>query len=78
MYESGVETDAADVTMEELMRIREEISLPIVVIGGINKTTLPAFYGTGIDGISVVSAIISQPDITAAAAELKDMVKNLR
>ncbi len=78
MYKTGTKTDAADVTMDELKRIRAAVNIPIVVIGGINKTTLPAFYGTNIDGISVVSAIIAQPNITSAAAELKLMVKNLR
>lgn len=77
MYKTGTKTDASDVTMDELRRIQAAVNIPIVVIGGINKTTLPSFYGTNIDGISVVSAIISQPNITSAAAELKCMVKNL-
>ncbi len=77
MYKTGTKTDAADVSMEELCAIRRSVDIPIVVIGGINKSTLPNFYGSGIDGISVVSAIISQPDVKAAAIELKQMISNL-
>jgi len=47
--------------------------MPIVVIGGINKNTVPLFRGTGIDGIAVVSAIVAQKDTTGAARELKTL-----
>ena len=44
-----------------------------VVIGGINKGNTGRFKPMGIDGLAVVSAIIAQSDIKAAAAELKDL-----
>ncbi len=73
MFATGTKTDAELTAMEELWRIRDAISLPIVVIGGINKETTPLFSGSGIDGIAVVSAILSQPDIAEAAKELKKL-----
>ena len=73
MFATDTKTDAKVVTMEELDRIRREVSIPIVVIGGINKTTLPDFIGKGIDGIAVVSAIVSQNEVESAARELKSM-----
>ena len=66
-------TDADSVSMEELQKIRAAVSLPIVVIGGINKGNAGRFKPMGIDGLAVVSAIIAQSDIKAAAAELKDL-----
>ena len=54
-------------------KIRAAVSLPIVVIGGINKGNAGRFKPMGIDGLAVVSAIIAQSDIKAAAAELKDL-----
>lgn len=78
MFATGTKTDASLVTMEELGRIRESVSVPLVVIGGINAATLPLFRGTGIDGIAVVSAIVSQPDVAAAAAELARRFRNLK
>jgi len=76
MFATGTKTDAALTGMDELRRIRAEIKLPIVVIGGINKDTVPLFAGTGIDGIAVVSAIVSQKDAGAAARELKALFQN--
>lgn len=73
MFPTGTKTDADSVSMEELQKIRAAVSLPIVVIGGINKGNAWRFKSMGIDGLAVVSAIIAQSDIKAAAAELKDL-----
>lgn len=73
MFPTGTKTDADSVSMEELQIIRAAVSLPIVVIGGINKGNAGRFKPMGIDGLAVVSAIIAQSDIKAAAAELKDL-----
>lgn len=73
MFPTGTKTDADCVSMEELQKIRAAVSLPIVVIGGINKGNAGRFKPMGIDGLAVVSAIIAQSDIKAAAAELKDL-----
>ena len=73
MFPTGTKTDADSVSMEELQKIRTAVSLPIVVIGGINNGNTGRFKPMGIDGLAVVSAIIAQSDIKAAAAELKDL-----
>lgn len=73
MFPTGTKTDADSVSMEELQKIRAAVSLPIVVIGGINKGNAGRFKPMGIDGLAVVSAIIAQSDIKVAAAELKDL-----
>lgn len=73
MYATGTKQDADITTMGELSRIRAAVDIPIVVIGGINKNTIPAFAGTGIDGLAVVSAIVAQPDVEQAARDIKNM-----
>lgn len=78
MYPTGTKTDAAIVSMEELGRIRGAVSLPIVVIGGINAKTIPDFLGMGIDGLAVVSAILAQPDIEGAARELIERFRSIQ
>ncbi|WP_160685731.1 thiamine phosphate synthase [Clostridium sp. C2-6-12] len=75
MYATGTKKDANPTSMEELKKIRENVSLPIVVIGGINKERVEDFKGTGIDGLAIVSAIIAQKDISGAARELKKIFK---
>lgn len=73
LFPSRTKTDALSVSMDELLKIRQSVSLPIVVIGGICKKNAAQFRPLGIDGIAVVSAIIAQPDITQAASELKKL-----
>lgn len=78
MYATGTKKDAKHTSMDELKKIRENISIPIVVIGGINKERITDFNGTDIEGLAIVSAIISQKDIYKATSELKDLFFKLK
>jgi thiamine-phosphate pyrophosphorylase len=73
MFATGTKTDAKITSLDELRAIRSAVNLPIVVIGGINKATVPLFKGIGIDGIAVVSAIVSDNNVAAAAKEMKSL-----
>ena len=75
MYATGTKTDARIVTPQVLDQIRQQVKLPIVVIGGINKNTIPHFKNRGIQGAAVVSAIVAQPDVEQAARELLQLWK---
>ena len=77
MFSTNTKTDADATTLEELIRIRKAISLPLVVIGGMNKETIPLFKDISVDGYAIVSAIVNQPDIIKATKELKQLVVNL-
>lgn len=77
MYATGTKKDANPTSMEELKKIRENISIPIVVIGGINKVTARDFQGIGINGLAIVSAIIAQKDIAEAAREINEIFKQI-
>ncbi|NOW89239.1 thiamine-phosphate pyrophosphorylase [Clostridium beijerinckii] len=72
MYSTGTKKDADSTSVNELRKIRENVSIPIVVIGGINKDRVKDFKGIGIDGLAIVSAIIAKKDITTAARQLKN------
>ena len=73
MFATGTKTDAKLTSMDELHLICLQTNIPVVVIGGINKNTIPLFKGTGIDGIAVVSAIVAQENPKKAAQELKTL-----
>ena len=77
MFITGTKTDAELVSLESLKEIKRTTSLPTVAIGGINKDTIPLLADTGIDGIAVVSAIISEKDISMAASSLKSLFLNI-
>ena len=70
MYATATKQDASPTTLAELRHIREAVDLPIVVIGGVNRSTVGDFKGTGINGLAVVSAVVAQPDPAGAAREL--------
>lgn len=78
MYATSTKKDAKHTSMEELVKIRKSVSIPIVVIGGVNETNIREFYGTGIDGVAVVSAIISKQNIEQATRNLKQLAGELR
>ena len=70
MYKSKLKPDAKLVSFEELHKIRKISNIPVVVIGGINKNTIPNFKGMGIDGYAMVKSIIAQQDIIESTKEL--------
>lgn len=71
MFPTSTKTNTRHVTKELLAEIRRSVSIPIVIIGGVNAQTLGQFKGMGIEGVAVVSAIVAQPDIKAAAENIK-------
>lgn len=71
MYHTFTKTNTRPVTREKLMKIRSAVTIPIVVIGGIAKDNAGQFIDIGVNGIAVVSSVIAQPDVAAAAAEMK-------
>jgi len=73
MFATDTKGDANLTSMDELRQICDKVKIPVVVIGGINKDTVPLFRGTGIDGIAVVSAVVAHKDATGAARELKTL-----
>lgn len=78
MFPTRTKPDAGFVSMEELGKIRRAVDIPIVVIGGISKENAMLFRPMGIDGLSVISAVIAQPDIKKSATDLKSLFSERR
>ncbi|MFA6333807.1 MAG: thiamine phosphate synthase [Methanoregula sp.] len=57
-----------------LREMKKAVSLPVIAIGGIGRDNVRAVIGAGADGVAVISAVVGQPDITAAARDLKDRI----
>ncbi|MEG1957372.1 MAG: thiamine phosphate synthase [Lachnospiraceae bacterium] len=75
MYATGTKLNTRNVSLELLKEIQKAVTIPIVVIGGIQKENAAIFKELGIAGLAVVSAIIAKPDIEDAARELKRIFK---
>ena len=64
--------------LDAIIDIKEAVDVPVVAIGGINRGNILDVMRAGADGAAVVSAIMAQEDIRAAAHELKVMILNDR
>jgi len=64
--------------LDRLREIRCAVSIPVIAIGGISRQNAGDVIAAGADGIAVISAVVASPDITAAARELKDLVRKSR
>jgi thiamine-phosphate pyrophosphorylase len=61
-----------------LRAIREVVTGPMVAIGGITVGNVAEVIRTGVDGVSVVTAVTAAPDVAAAAAELRRLIQAAR
>ncbi len=77
VFATSTKTNTRPVTAETIRAIRAAVSIPFVVIGGVNQSNVSSLYGLGINGAAVISAVIAQPDITEAARQMKAAVKGL-
>jgi thiamine-phosphate pyrophosphorylase len=75
VYPTGSKADAGDaIGLGRVREIRAAVKLPFVAIGGIGAANAAQVLAAGADGVAVISAILSQPDIRAAAEKLKAVI----
>ncbi len=63
MFSTSTKTDADVLSKETLRDICAAVEVPVVAIGGIDKTNISQLAGTGVDGVALVSAIFASDDI---------------
>ena len=68
VFTTSTKNDAVTASLGVLRDICEAVNIPVVAIGGVNETNILKLKGTGIDGVSIISAIFSKDDITKATA----------
>jgi len=70
MFATGSKNDAVCVGVERLIEVRAAVKLPIVAIGGINRTNIAQVVDAGADAVAVISAVTADSDPALAAREL--------
>lgn len=73
VFGTSTKKDAKNVSMELLKEICQSVSIPVVAIGGISEKNILELCGSGIYGVSVISAIFAAKDIEKASANLKKL-----
>ena len=76
IYKSQTKKDAFVVGVDELKKIIDYSSIPVVVIGGINKNTIPKLKKFKIDGYAMIRPILGQKNIVDSAKELKKIIND--
>ncbi|MDR1565763.1 MAG: thiamine phosphate synthase [Treponema sp.] len=72
VFPTGSKADvSAVIGIEGIRAVAGAVKIPVVGIGGINPGNAAFVTAAGAAGVAVISAILSQPDIRAAALALK-------
>lgn len=70
VFPTATKDDAPSITKDDLKEVTGSINIPTVAIGGITLENTSELAGTGIAGISVVSAIMNSEDPKTASENL--------
>lgn len=77
VFNTDTKKDATDVSLAVLREITDKVNIPTVAIGGINKENILQLKGSGIDGVSIISAIFGAKSIGQASRELLDLAEKV-
>lgn len=79
IFNTSTKPDAAQgIGLGPIFEIRNAVDIPVVAIGGINRGNIQDVIRAGADSAAVVSAVVAQDDISAAAHELRDLILKVR
>ena len=78
IFSTDTKKDATIISLHTLQQIKANIEIPIVAIGGIHQDTLLKLKGINIDGIAVVSDIMTADKPKEAARALKHIFYSIK
>ncbi len=75
IYATPTKTDAGVVGLGRIKQIKKSVKLPVVAIGGINKSNIGEVMKAGADAAAVISAVMGAADIEKATRQLVKIVE---
>lgn len=78
MFPTGSKPGFQLVGPELLRRVRPEIAVPLVAIGGITVDNVAEVVRAGADAVAVISAVCAAPDPAAAARSFIEKIRGVR
>ncbi|WP_373325686.1 thiamine phosphate synthase [Sporomusa paucivorans] len=75
VFPTNTKDDADSVSLAALKSIKEQVRIPVVAIGGINRSNVQPVMETGIAGVAVVSAVIAAQDPYEAACDMLQLIR---
>lgn len=76
-FGSSTKKDANAISHQTIADICKAVSVPVVAIGGIEKSNVRKLKGTGIDGIAVISAVFRTESTETACKELLTILNEI-
>jgi thiamine-phosphate pyrophosphorylase len=70
IYSGGLKNVANSQGLERLRAVRAAVAIPIVAIGGITETTMPAVLAAGADAAAIITDVVRAADPAAKARAL--------
>lgn len=77
VFTTSTKQDTIPMPFNTLKEITDNVSIPVVAIGGINHKNIKELKGLGINGVAVISALFAQEDISSATARMLDLSKEI-
>ena len=75
VYPTGSKADAGPGHgLEVVTAVRRAVRIPVIGIGGIGPANAAAVVRAGADGCAVISAVLAEPEMAAAARSLREIV----
>ncbi len=78
MFLTSTKSDASPLSKDTLRAICQSVSIPVVAIGGIQKSNIRSLAGCKAAGAALVSAIFGAEDIETACRELAILARQMR
>ena len=77
MFSTSTKTDVNVMPKETLRDSCAAVDIPVVAIGGINKSNISQLAGTGVNGVALVSAIFAADDIESECRLLRKLSEEM-
>lgn len=71
IFPTSTKDDARAVNINELIKMKKALNIPVVAIGGICEKNIEFLAPAKIDGVAVISAILGKEDVKAASEGLR-------
>lgn len=77
VFGSTTKLNTKPMAMDVLRQICASVSIPVVAIGGIDRSNMMQLQGSGVRGAAVVSGIFAARDIRSECRLLRDMAEKI-
>jgi thiamine-phosphate diphosphorylase len=75
VYPTSSKEKAIVVTIDRIIEVKKSVSIPVVAIGGIDKTNAAEVLASGADSVAVISAILDSEQPEKATRQIVDAIE---